>query len=108
HVPSLFPPHEGEEYFWGGGACDAKGIIAAMICASEELLSEDISDLGLLFVVGEERNSAGARVAAKAPRGSRYLINGEPTDNKVCMASKGALRFELMAKGRMAHSGYPE
>ena len=107
-VPPFFPSHEDEEYLWGRGSCDAKGIIAAMICAVEELLSEDISDLGLLFVVGEERNSAGARVAAKAPRGSRYLINGEPTENKLCLASKGALRFELVAKGQLAHSGYPE
>jgi acetylornithine deacetylase len=107
-VPPFFPSHEDEEYLWGRGSCDAKGIIAAMICAVEELLSEDISDLGLLFVVGEERNSAGARVAAKAPRGSRYLINGEPTDNKLCLASKGALRFELLAKGQLAHSGYPQ
>ena len=106
-VPPFFPSHEDEEYLWGRGSCDAKGIIAAMICAAEELLSEDISDLGLLFVVGEERNSAGARVAAKTPRGSRYLINGEPTDNKLCLASKGALRFELVAKGQLAHSGYP-
>src|ERR1700736_1819576 len=107
-VPPFFPSHEDEEYLWGRGSCDAKGIIAAMICAAEELLSEDISDLGLLFVVGEERNSAGARVAAKNPRGSRYLINGEPTENKLCLASKGALRFELTAKGQLAHSGYPE
>src|SRR6202171_3855176 len=107
-VPPFFPSHEDEEYLWGRGSCDAKGIIAAMICAVEELLSEDISDLGLLFVVGEERNSAGARVAAKAPRGSRYLINGEPTENKLCLASKGPLLFELVAHGQLAHSGYPE
>ncbi len=107
-VPPFFPLSEDDEFFWGRGACDAKGIIAAMICAVEKLLAEDISDLGLLFVVGEERNSAGARIAAKTPRGSRYLINGEPTENKLCVASKGALRFELTAKGRLAHSGYPE
>ena len=107
-VPPFFPLSEDDEFLWGRGACDAKGIIAAMICAVEKLLAEGISDLGLLFVVGEERNSAGARVAAKTPRGSRYLINGEPTENKLCLASKGALRFELVANGQLAHSGYPE
>jgi acetylornithine deacetylase len=107
-VPPFFPLSEDDEFFWGRGACDAKGIIAAMICAVEKLLAESVSDLGLLFVVGEERNSAGARVAAKTPRGSRYLINGEPTENKLCLASKGALRFELVARGQLAHSGYPE
>jgi acetylornithine deacetylase len=99
---------EDDEFFWGRGACDAKGIIAAMISAVEKLLAEGTSNLGLLLVVGEERNSAGARVAAKTPRGSRYLINGEPTENKLCLASKGALRFELVARGQLAHSGYPE
>ena len=107
-VPPFFPSREDDDFLWGRGACDAKGIIAAMICAVEKLLSEGISGLGLLFVVGEERNSAGARAAAKAPRGSRYLINGEPTENKLCVGSKGALRFELEARGRLAHSGYPE
>src|SRR5258708_3354096 len=107
-VPPFFPLSEDDEFLWGRGACDAKGIIAAMICAVEGLLADGISNLGLLFLVGEERNSAGARVAAKMPRGSRYLINGEPTENKLCVGSKGALRFELLANGRMAHSGYPE
>lgn len=107
-VPPFFPSRENDEFLWGRGACDAKGIIAAMISAVEKVLAEGISDLGLLFVVGEERNSAGARVAAKTPRGSRYLINGEPTENKLCLGSKGALRFELVAKGRLAHAGYPE
>src|ERR1700686_2268633 len=107
-VPPFFPSREDDDFLWGRGSCDAKGIIAAMICAVEKLLSEGISGLGLLFVVGEERNSAGARAAAKAPRGSRYLINGEPTEKKLCGGSKGALRFELEARGRLAHSGYPE
>ncbi len=75
-VPPFFPLSEDDEFFWGRGACDAKGIIAAMISTVEQLLAEGISNLGLLFVVGEERNSAGARIAAKTPRGSRYLING--------------------------------
>lgn len=107
-VPPFVPSREDDDFLWGRGACDAKGIIAAMISAAEKLLAEGISDIGLLFVVGEERNSAGARVAAKTPRGSRYLINGEPTENKLCVGSKGALRFELAANGRLAHSGYPE
>ncbi len=107
-VPPFFPSREDAEFIWGRGACDAKGIIAAMIGAAENLLAEGVSNFALLFVVGEERNSAGAAVAARSPRGSRYLINGEPTENKLALASKGALRFELLARGRMAHSAYPE
>jgi acetylornithine deacetylase len=107
-VPPYFPSREDEEYIWGRGACDVKDIIAAMICAAEELLAEGVRDFGLLFVVGEERNSAGAYHAAKNPRGSRYLINGEPTGNRLATGSKGALRYELHATGRMAHSAYPE
>ena len=107
-VPPFFPSREDAEFIWGRGACDAKGIIAAMIAAAEKLLGEGVKNFALLFVVGEERNSAGAAVAARAPRGSRYLVNGEPTENKLALASKGVLRFEVVARGRMAHSAYPE
>jgi acetylornithine deacetylase len=107
-VPPFFPSREDSEFIWGRGACDAKGIIAAMVKASEKLLGEGVRDFGMLFVVGEERNSAGALVAAKASRGSRYLVNGEPTESKMALASKGLLRFELIARGKMAHSAYPE
>jgi acetylornithine deacetylase len=107
-VPPFFPSREDADFIWGRGSCDAKGIIAAMVGAAENLLVEGIRDFGLLFVVGEERNSAGAHAAAKSPRGSRYLINGEPTENKLAVGSKGALRYELIAQGRLAHSGYPQ
>ncbi len=107
-VPPFIPSREDEEFIWGRGACDVKGIIAAMICAAERLLEEGVRGFGLLFVVGEEKNSAGAFHAARHPRGSRYLINGEPTENRLAVGSKGALRYELHATGKMAHSAYPE
>jgi acetylornithine deacetylase len=107
-VPPFFASREDSKFVWGRGACDAKGIIAAMIVAAEKLLAENVRNFAVLFVVGEERNSAGAAVAARAPRGSKYLVNGEPTENKLALASKGALRFELVAHGKMAHSAYPE
>ncbi len=107
-VPPFFPSREDDEFIWGRGACDTKGIIAAMIAAAEKLLADATKNFALLFVVGDERNSAGARAAARQPRGSRYLVNGEPTENKLAAASKGALRLELSTQGRMAHSAYPE
>src|SRR5580692_2719107 len=107
-VPPFFPSREDPEFIWGRGSTDAKGIIASMIVAAEKLLAEGARNFGLLFVVGEERNSSGALAAARAPRGSRFLINGEPTENKLALGSKGALRLELVATGRMAHSAYPE
>ena len=79
-----------------------------MIAAAEKLLEGGTRNFGLLFVVGEERNSAGAEVAARSPRGARYLINGEPTESKVALGSKGILRCEVIATGKMAHSAYPE
>jgi acetylornithine deacetylase len=85
-----------------------KGLMSAMIFACERLLKAGERRVALLFVVGEERNSAGAYAAAKTPRGSQFLINGEPTENKLAVGSKGALRFEFHAHGRMAHSAYPE
>jgi len=107
-VPPFFPSREDGEFIWGRGACDAKGIIAAMIAAAEKLLAAGTRNFALLFVVGEERNSAGAMAASRQPRGSSYLVNGEPTENKLALASKGTLRLELIARGRMAHSAYPE
>jgi acetylornithine deacetylase len=107
-VPPFFGSREDNEFIWGRGSCDAKGIIAAMIAATEKLLAAGKRNLGLLFVVGEERNSAGARAAAATPRGSRFLINGEPTENRLALGSKGALRYEITARGKLAHSAYPE
>jgi acetylornithine deacetylase len=107
-VPPFIPSREDETHIWGRGSCDTKGIIASMIFAVSELLHEGVRDIGLLFVVGEERNSAGAFAAAKETRGSKFIINGEPTENKLAIGSKGALRLELVASGRMAHSAYPE
>ena len=107
-VPPFFPSREDGEHIWGRGSCDTKGIIAAMIFAVRDLLQVGYRNLALLFVVGEERNSAGALAAAKSPYGSKFLINGEPTENKLALGSKGALRLELVAHGRMAHSAYPE
>lgn len=106
-VPPYFGSREDDEFLYGRGTCDAKGIIAAQIAAADRLRAGGVK-VGLLFVVGEERDSAGAKVANLSPKGSKFLINGEPTDNRLALASKGALRVELRAKGRMAHSAYPE
>lgn len=106
-VPPFIPSSEDADFIHGRGACDAKGIIAAQIAAAESLRGEGV-EAALLFVVGEERDSAGAKIANLNPRGSRFLINGEPTDNRIALASKGTLRAEIRATGRMAHSAYPE
>ena len=106
-VPPFISSQEDGERIWGRGSCDAKGIIAAQIAAAERLRSEGIY-VGLLFLVGEEKDSQGAQIANQQPRGSRFLVNGEPTENRLGMASKGTLRVELTARGRMAHSAYPE
>src|SRR5437879_8905559 len=107
-VPPFFGSREDDEFIWGRGSCDAKGIIAAMIGAAEKLLAAGTHNFGVLFVVGEERDSAGAKAAAATPRGSRFLINGEPTENRLALGSKGALRYEITTHGRLAHSAYPE
>ncbi len=106
-VPPFVEFSEDEQFIYGRGACDAKGIIAAMVKAAESLVAANISDFGLLFVVGEEAGSAGARSANRMPNRSRYLINGEPTESKLALGSKGALRAALKATGRAAHSAYP-
>jgi acetylornithine deacetylase len=107
-VPPFVASTEDDQFIWGRGACDAKGIIATMIFAAHKLLEDKVRNFGLLFLVGEERNSTGAKAASQSPRGCRYLINGEPTENQLALASKGALRLEVMAHGKMAHSAYPD
>jgi acetylornithine deacetylase len=106
-VPPFIASSEDADRVYGRGACDAKGIIAAQIAAVERLKQEGIY-AGLLFVVGEERDSLGAKVANEQPNSCKFLINGEPTENRIATASKGALRVEITASGRMAHSAYPE
>jgi acetylornithine deacetylase len=106
-VPPYIPFSEDAEFMYGRGASDAKGIIAAQVAAAEALRTAGFQ-IGLLFVSGEERDSAGAKAANLAPKGSRFLINGEPTDNKLALASKGALRAVFRSTGKMAHSAYPE
>jgi len=106
-VPPYIPFTEDDEFMYGRGVSDAKGILAAQVAAAEALRAEGYK-IGVLFVSGEERDSAGADAANKTPKGSRFLINGEPTDNRIALASKGALRASFKATGKMAHSAYPE
>jgi len=106
-VPPFIASSEDMGNIYGRGSCDAKGIIAAQIAAAERLRESGVR-VGLLFLVGEERDSLGAKTANRQPPGSKFLINGEPTENHVALASKGALRVELTATGKMAHSAYPE
>ena len=106
-VPPFIPSSEDESRIYGRGSCDAKGIIAVQVAAAEKLRNEGVC-VGLLFLVGEERDSLGAKVANQRSRGCKFLVNGEPTENRVAIASKGALRVEVTAHGKMAHSAYPE
>lgn len=107
-VPPYVELREDSEYLYGRGACDTKGLLAAMLKAAESLLAEKVTDFGLLLLVGEENGSVGAYVANHIPNRCRYLINGEPTESKLALGSKGALRAILRAEGRAAHSAYPQ
>ena len=109
-VPPFIESSEDDEFIYGRGACDAKGIIAAQIAAAEKLRAEGIKDIGLLFTVDEEVTSAGAKVANDHPLAAscEYLINGEPTDNLLAAGTKGSLHATITTTGRAAHSAYPE
>ncbi|MBA3515393.1 MAG: M20/M25/M40 family metallo-hydrolase [Pyrinomonadaceae bacterium] len=109
-VPPHFSSREDDKYIHGRGACDAKGIIAAQIAAAEQLRAGGVAEIGLLFTVDEEAGSDGARAANEHPLASScgYLINGEPTDSKLAIGSKGSLRLRIKTEGRAAHSAYPE
>jgi len=107
-VPPFFSSRIEDGRLHGRGACDAKGILAAQVAAAHRLRLEGETRVGLLFVVGEERGSDGARAANDAARGCRFLVDGEPTDNRLGLATRGVLRLRLRARGRAAHSSYPE
>jgi len=107
-VAPYFPSSEDSEWIRGRGACDAKGSLACQVIAAESLMREGVRDFGLLFVVGEERQSDGARAINQSPRGARYIIVGEPTGNRLVTATKGVLQLHIRARGRAAHSAYPE
>ena len=106
-VPPFLPSSEDEENIYGRGSCDAKGILAAEVAAAERLRRQGAA-VALLLLVGEERDSLGARIANEQSPRPRFLINGEPTENCMALATKGALRAEIVAHGRMAHSAYPQ
>jgi acetylornithine deacetylase len=108
-VPPFFPCRRELGMIFGRGSCDAKGILAAQVMAVERLKEKGERRIGMLFLVGEERGSDGARIANDlAPAGVKYLINGEPTDNRLGVATRGVLRVRLRASGRAAHSSFPE
>lgn len=107
-VPPFFPSRVEGDMLYGRGACDAKGILAAQVAAVDRLRRDGESRVGLVFVVGEERGSDGARAANGAANGSRFLVDGEPTDNRLGLATRGVLRLKLQAPGRAAHSSFPE
>jgi acetylornithine deacetylase len=107
-VPPFFPSRLAGGRLYGRGACDAKGILAAQVAAVDVLRRRGETRVGLLFVVGEERGSDGARRANREPAPSRYLIDGEPTDSRLGLATRGVYRVTLRASGRAAHSSFPE
>jgi acetylornithine deacetylase len=107
-VPPFFPSRLEGDRLYGRGSCDAKGIAAAMIAAVDRLRRDGESRVGMLFVVGEERGSEGAKLAGETSPGSAFLVNGEPTDNRLGRATRGILRVKLRASGRAAHSSFPE
>src|SRR3712207_5807305 len=109
-VPPFIASSEDGEYIRGRGACDAKGIMAAQLTAAARLRAEGVEEVGLLFTVDEELGSLGARAANAHAWGREceYLVNGEPTGNRLAVGSKGSLRLRLLTQGRAAHSAYPE
>jgi acetylornithine deacetylase len=105
-VPPYVAPRLVGDKLYGRGACDAKGIAAAMLVAAENLATAGENRVDLLFVVGEEKGSDGARAANRLAATSKFLINGEPTESKLASGCKGSLRVTVRTRGRAAHSAY--
>jgi acetylornithine deacetylase len=107
-VPPYFGPRLDNDWLYGRGSCDAKGIAAAMLAAADDLVASKEERFDLLFVLGEEKGSDGARLANQLPATSKYLINGEPTESVLVSGAKGSLRVTVRTHGRAAHSAYPQ
>lgn len=109
-VPPFFPPffEEDGKILRGRGACDTKSLLAAQLLAAERLLADGFSDLGLLFVVGEEVDHCGILKANELNLNPKFLIVGEPTESKLPKQQKGILKLGIRCTGVAAHSGYPE
>jgi acetylornithine deacetylase len=107
-VPPFFPSRIEGDRLYGRGSCDAKGILAAQVGAVERLRRDGETRVGLLFVVGEERGSDGAKTANESANGCQFLVDGEPTESQLGLATRGMLRLKLKATGRAAHSSFPE
>lgn len=105
-----FNPEIKNGRLYGRGACDAKGILASMICAVKNLELNGKSNMALLVVIGEETDGIGAKTASKqlTGKGIRHIVNGEPTEGKLVAAHKGGLGFRITTRGISCHSGYPE
>jgi acetylornithine deacetylase len=107
-VPPFFPSRIEGDRLYGRGSCDAKGILAAQVAAAHRLRAHGETRVGLLFVVGEERGSDGAKLANQIADSTKFLVNGEPTESRLGAATRGILRLKLLAEGRAAHSSFPE
>ena len=107
-VPPFIPASEDAEWIYGRGSCDAKGILAAQIIAAQGLKASGVENFAMLFLVGEEILSDGASKANEQPPDTKYIINGEPTENKLAVGTKGILRVDIQTAGKAAHSAYPE
>jgi acetylornithine deacetylase len=107
-VPPYFEPSEDDRTLFGRGACDTKGIIAAMLEAGRRLRAGGLDDFGFLFLVGEETGGDGAQAANTHDWQSEFVVVGEPTGNRLARAQKGVLMAEHETTGQAAHSGYPE
>ena len=106
-VPPYVPPRMDGDRLYGRGACDAKGIAAAMLAAADRLAQAGEDRVDLLLVIGEEKGSDGARAANHLPATSKFLVNGEPTESRLASGAKGSLRVTVRTRGREAHSAYP-
>lgn len=107
-VPPFIPSRQDDAFLYGRGACDAKGILAAMIVAAQSLKQAGVHEVALLFVVSEETDSIGAKKANELELNSEFIIVGEPTQNRLARGHKGVVALRLTASGQAAHSAFPE
>ena len=93
---------------YGRGAYDMKGALAAALVATANARDERLAgDVVVACVIDEELASAGTEQLL-----DRHAADGaivcEPTDERVCVAHRGFVGFEIETRGRAAHGSRPD
>lgn len=93
---------------YGRGAADAKGSLAAMLRAFEDVATSPVRrECYVVATVDEECLLQGVKRLASSGIRATLAITGEPTSLVPVVAQKGIVRGSVHVRGPRAHAAYP-